>query len=65
MRSCCIAPGTIASHLRWNMMEDNVRKSIYIWLSHFAVQEKLTEQCKSTIMNKIKVLNKIKILHQI
>ena len=26
MRSCCIAQGTISSHFRWNMMEDNMRK---------------------------------------
>ena len=32
MRSCCIAQGTISSHLGWNMMEDNVRKRIYIYL---------------------------------
>ena len=36
MRSCCIAQGTISSHLEWNMMEDNVRKEcIYMcdWVS--------------------------------
>ena len=27
MRFCCIAQGTISSHLRWNM-EDNVRKRV-------------------------------------
>ena len=26
MRSCCIALGTISSHLWWSMMQDNVRK---------------------------------------
>ena len=26
MRFCRIAQGTISGHLRWNMMEDNVRK---------------------------------------
>ena len=30
MRSCCLAQGTIPSHLRWSMMEDNVRKRIYV-----------------------------------
>ena len=30
MRSCCIAQETISNHLRWNMMEDNVRKRIYM-----------------------------------
>ena len=39
MRSRCIALGTISSHLWWNMMEDNVRKRIYIYVcpGHFAV----------------------------
>ena len=26
MRSSCIAQGTISSHLKWNMMEDYVKK---------------------------------------
>ena len=52
------------SHLWCNMMEDNVKKRmcvcvyvythIYVWLGHFAVQQKLTEQCKATIIEKIK-----------
>ena len=28
--SCCIVQRTICSHLRWNMMEDNVRKRMCI-----------------------------------
>ena len=33
------------------MMEDNMRKShIYIWLGHFAVLQKLTQRCKSTVI---------------
>ena len=47
----------ITLHLWWNMM-NNVKKRkyiyVYIWLSHFFVQEKLTEHCKSTITKKIK-----------
>ena len=37
-------------------MEDNTRKRmcvcvcVYVWLGHFAVQQKLTGQCKSTII---------------
>ena len=52
MRSCCIAQGTMSNHLQWNMMEDNVKKRMYvnIWLGHFAVQQKLTEHCESTII---------------
>jgi len=32
-----IAQRTISSHLQWNMIQDNVRKRIYI--GHFAVQQ--------------------------
>ena len=32
MRSCCKAQETISSHLRWNMMEDNVRKRMYVYI---------------------------------
>ena len=46
------------------MMEDNVRKKnvcvhiIYVWLGHFAVQQKLTEHGKSIIIkNKNKMHN--------
>ena len=33
-------------------LEDNVRKRMYVYvgLGHFAVQQKLTEHCKSTII---------------
>ena len=66
MRSCCIAQGTICNHLWWNMMKDNVRKRmcIYVWLGHFVVQKKLTEHCKSTIIEKIKILKKCKTCKQ-
>ena len=49
MQSCYMAQRTISSHLRWNMMEDNVRKRMYICvqLGHFAVQQKLTEHLLS------------------
>ena len=52
-RSCCITLGTISNHLWWSMMEDNVRKGMYIyvcvcvcvcvcvWLGHFAAQQKI------------------------
>ena len=34
------------------MMEDNMRKRMYVcvWLGHFAVQQKLVQHCKSTIL---------------
>ena len=42
---------TIFSHLWWNMME-HTYLYMYVWLGHFAVQQKLIEHCKSSI-NKI------------
>ena len=53
-RFCCIAQGTISSHLRWKMMEDKERKRMYtyVWLGHFAVQQKVTEHCQSTMIKK-------------
>ena len=36
MRSCCIAQGTISNHLRWNMMDDTMRKtmmSVHNWVT--------------------------------
>ena len=50
-----IAQGTICNHLWWNMMEDNVREwmciyILHIELGHFAVQQKLIEHCWSTII---------------
>ena len=34
------------------MIEDNMRKRmyIYVWLGHFAVQLKLAQHCRSTIL---------------
>ena len=32
MRPCCIAQGTVSSHLWWKMMEDNVRKRMCIYI---------------------------------
>ena len=53
MRSCYVAQGTIASLLRKNMMEDNIRKEVYIYiykLGHSAVQHKLALHCKTTVL---------------
>ena len=51
MRSYSTAQGTTSNLLGWNMMEDSVRKGmyIYVWLGNLAVQQKLTEHCKSSI----------------
>ena len=48
MRSSYIAQGIISKLLRWNMMEDNMRKIMYVYalLRHFAVQQQLTQHCK-------------------
>ena len=58
MRSCCIALGIISSYLGWIMMEDNVRKRVYIcmcdWVSLLYCR-KLTEHCKLAVMEKIKI----------
>ena len=56
MRFCSIAQGTIPSHLRQKMMEDNVKKRMYmdVWLGHFALQQKLTEHCTSTKIKRLK-----------
>ena len=44
--------GNCIQFLRLNMMEDSLRKGMYIfvWLGRFAVQEKLAQHCKSTIL---------------
>ena len=36
---------------------------LYIWLGQFAVQQKLTEHYKSTVIEKIKILKKTKERH--
>ena len=59
MKSCCTELGTVSSHLLWSMMEDNVRKRMYISLSDWVTllySRKLTEHYKPTIMEKIKII---------
>ena len=49
---------TISSHLGWSMMEDNVRKRMYICVCDWVTllySRKLTD-CKPTIMEKIKII---------
>jgi len=57
MRSCCVALETLSSHLGWSMMEDNVRKRMYIcmwdWVT-LLYSRKLTEHRKPSIMEKNK-----------
>ena len=67
MRSCCVALGAITSHLQWSMMEDNVRKRMYMCVCDWVTlpySRKLTEHCKPTIMGK-KIMKKIKCLQSI
>ena len=61
----------ISSHLWWNMMEVNVKKTVYIYMCvcvcdciTLMYSIKLTEHCKSSIIEKknLKKLNKIKFL---
>ena len=47
-RSYCIAQGTIFNIPWQTIMEKNMKKSIY--MSHFAVQQRLIQHCKSTIL---------------
>ena len=58
MRSCSVALGPTSSDLWWSMMEDNVRKRMYIHRYDrvtLLYRRKLTEHCKSAIMEKIKI----------
>ena len=52
MGSCCIAQGIIPNLLGQTTMEKNIKKGMYIHaeLSHFSVQQKLAQYCKSTIL---------------
>ena len=53
MISWCIAQGTISSHLWWSIMQDNMRKIMYMydWVN-LPYSRKLTKHCKSTIIGK-------------
>ena len=55
VRTYCTAQGTLLSALWWSYWVGNLRNGdicvyIYIWLVHFAEQQKLTQQCKATIL---------------
>ena len=66
MRSCCRAKGTISSHLWWDMIEDNVRKRIYVYMYNWVtlLNSRNWQNTKSTIMEKIKIIKLKKIFFQ-
>ena len=47
-----IAQGTLLNTLSWPIWEKNLKKSgyMYMYLIHFAIYLKLTQHCKSTIL---------------
>ena len=47
MRSCCVAQETVSITCDGTRRKIIIR--VHIIMGHFAVQQKLTEQCKSTI----------------
>ena len=51
----CTAQRTLSSLLGKTMMEYNIRKGMcmYVRLGYFAVQQKLVQHCKSTLLLKI------------
>ena len=55
MRSCCIALGTMSSHLGWSMImgEKGMYMCICDWVT-LLYSRKVTEHCKSAIMEKNK-----------
>ena len=52
---CCVALGTMSSHLQWSTVEDKARKIMYIcmweWVA-WRYSRKLAEHYKPTIMEK-------------
>lgn len=58
MRSCCIAQGTLSSHLWWNMMVDGVglRNVCLCMTGSLCCTIGMPEHGKSTIMEKIKII---------
>ena len=50
MGSCCTAQGIVSGLLGKNLMENGKKIGVHGWLGHSAVQQKLKEYCKSTIL---------------
>ena len=61
MRSCCVALGTMSSHLWWSMImwEKRMYTCMCNWVT-MLYSRKLTEHCKPAIMEKIKIILKNK-----
>ena len=56
----CTALYSTENYIQYPMINrngKNMKKRIYIYLNHFAVQQKLTQCCKSTILQFKKCLN--------
>ena len=49
MRSYFIAQGTVSSGIEQDGKEYE-KMCIYVWLCHYAVQQKLAQHCKSTAL---------------
>ena len=69
MRSCCIALGTVSSHLWWRIMWEKeyayIHVCVYVCVCHCVTllySRKVKEHCKPTIMEKIKIIFKKRIL---
>ena len=64
MRPSCIAQGTISVLLGQNMMEDNMRRNVYVHiyarLGHFSVQQKLSKHKSAILQFKKKRLGQTK-----
>ena len=55
MRSCSVVLGTISSDLGWSMMEDKVRKRMYVYACDWVTllySRKLTEHWQPSLMEK-------------
>ena len=53
MKYCCIAQGTLSNLLRQNMMEDNMRKRMYIYMYEWLPMlfSRNRRNSKSTVIN--------------
>ena len=43
--------GLLDENSRWKVVWKKKKNILYVWLGHFAVQQKLKEHCKSTVLH--------------